>query len=360
MQCVAKWPQAGLQCCVWGLMVLLAVQPEVCGQQVNVDQSAQVVAATESLFGQLSESQRQAVSFRFNDDEQRLRWSNLPSGIFARRGLRMGDLSESQRSAVMGVLKATLSPAGYQAVVDNVEADEQLNSGAGRGRVIFGRDEFYFAVLGQPSLKEPWMWQFGGHHLAVNATIVGTKITLAPSLTGGQPMHYKAGQRAVSQMSEEITVAAKLVQSLTVEQRGKAVVSERFGDMVWGPGRDDMVPQPEGIQGRDLSAEQRQQLLSLLLLRVGLLNAEDAGERRGELEKGLDDTWFSWRGALTADGASSYRVQGPSVFLEYAPQSMGGKPAEHIHAMYREPGNDYGLRWFRESTAAEKSVPDNR
>jgi hypothetical protein len=53
-------------------------------------------------------------------------------------------------------------------------------------------------------------------------------------------------------------------------------------------------------------------------------------------------------------------VQGPSVFLEYAPQSMGGKPAEHIHAMYREPGNDYGLRWFRESTAAEKPVLDNR
>ena len=105
MQCVAKWLQAGLQFCVCVLTVVLAVQPEACGQQADVDQSARVVAATESLFGQLSESQRQTVSFRFNDDEQRLRWSNLPSGIFARRGLRMGDLSESQRSAVMGVLK---------------------------------------------------------------------------------------------------------------------------------------------------------------------------------------------------------------------------------------------------------------
>jgi hypothetical protein len=36
------------------------------------------------------------------------------------------------------------------------------------------------------------------------------------------------------------------------------------------------------------------------------------------------------------------------VFLEFAPQQMGGQPMNHVHAMYREPGNDYGLKWFRE------------
>ncbi|MFN6312740.1 MAG: DUF3500 domain-containing protein [Planctomyces sp.] len=323
-------------------------------QAASADRSEQVVAAAEDLLKVLSAEQRTAVQFRFNDDEQRVRWSNLPSGIFARRGLRMGDLNAQQRQAVYDVVRATLSPAGYQAVLDNVAADEQLKSGAGRGRVIFGSDEFYFSLLGQPSRTEAWMWQFGGHHLAVNATVIGPRITLGPTLTGGQPMRYKAGERQVSQMSEEIALAAAFVQSLTAEQRGRAVLGGRFGDMLLGPGKDGVVPRPEGLRGADLSPEQRQQLVKLVMLRVNLLNEEDAQERRAEVEQGLDDTWFSWRGALTADGAASYRVQGPGVFLEYAPQAMGGAPAEHIHAMYREFGNDYGQRWFQESTASGK------
>ena len=320
------------------------------------DQSERVVVAAESLLKQLSAEQRQAALFRFNDDEQRVRWSNLPSGIFARRGLRMGDLNAQQRQAVLDVVRTTLSPAGYQAVLDNTVADEQLKSGGGGGRVRFGSDEFYFSLLGQPSREEAWMWQFGGHHLAVNATVIGPRITLGPTLTGGQPMHYRAGDRQVSQMSEEIAAAAAFVQSLTAEQRSRAVLGGRFGDMLLGPGKDGVVPRPEGIRGADLTAEQRQQLLSLVMLRVNLLNEEDARERRTELERGLDETWFSWRGPLTADGASSYRVQGPVVFLEYAPQAMGGAPAEHIHAMYREFGNDYGQRWFQESTGSGKAA----
>ncbi|MFM7922919.1 MAG: hypothetical protein ACKPJJ_22080 [Planctomycetaceae bacterium] len=48
-------------------------------------------------------------------------------------------------------------------------------------------------------------------------------------------------------------------------------------------------------------------------------------------------------------------MQGPAFFLEYAPQAMGGAPAEHIHAMYREFGNDYGQRWFQKTAGGVKS-----
>ncbi|MFN5796000.1 MAG: DUF3500 domain-containing protein, partial [Planctomyces sp.] len=85
-------------------------------QAASADRSEQVVAAAETLLKVLSAEQLTAVQFRFNDDEQRVRWSNLPSGIFARRGLRMGDLNAQQRQAVYDVVRATLSPAGYQAV----------------------------------------------------------------------------------------------------------------------------------------------------------------------------------------------------------------------------------------------------
>ena len=37
-----------------------------------------------------------------------------------------------------------------------------------------------------------------------------------------------------------------------------------------------------------------------------------------------------------------YRIQGPHLVIEYAPQ--GGDPAMHIHTMYRDPTNDYGAK----------------
>jgi hypothetical protein len=312
----------------------------------NDDQSVAVYAAATSLLNVLTESQRAAVQFEFKDEEQRQRWSNLPTGIFERKGLRMGDLTPAQREAVMNVLRATLSANGFAQIEENMEAEETLNTGG--GRLKFGRDEFYFSLLGQPSLTEPWMWQFGGHHLALNATVIDQRITLAPSLTGGQPMSFTRDGQPVDQMNEEVAAAFELVNALDETQRSKAVIAGRFGDMQWGPGRDDARMEPRGIRGSELNESQRTLLRRILAERVGLLNDEDTAERMAEIDAGLPDTWFAWSGPNASGSSASYAVHGPSVFLEFAPQQMGGQPMNHVHAMYREPGNDYGLKWFRE------------
>lgn len=310
------------------------------------DQTVKVVAAVDALLAKLNDDERSATVFAFNDENQRVRWSNLPTGIFERKGLRMGDLKSEQFNAVMNVLKATLSEKGFQQVVDNVAAEETLNNGPRRGRLIFGKDEFYFSILGTPSISEPWMWQFGGHHLAINATIVKDRITLGPSLTGGQPMHFSKDGKQITQMADEIALAFELVNSLDDAQRSKAVLGDRFTDMVLGPGRDDVQPEPEGIPGKDLSEAQRTLLKRLVLERVGLLNDEDAKVRSEAIEAQLPNTWFSWRGPTKTGSPAYYRVQSPVCFLEYAPQNMGGAPTEHIHAMYREFRNDYGELWI--------------
>jgi hypothetical protein len=102
------------------------------------DQTVKVVAAAEELLATLSDDERAKTIFKFNDEDQRLRWSNLPTGIFERKGLRMGDLKQEQIDAVMGLIKATMSSDGYQQVVDNMAGEETLKDG-GRGRLVFGR-----------------------------------------------------------------------------------------------------------------------------------------------------------------------------------------------------------------------------
>jgi hypothetical protein len=57
------------------------------------DATGKTVAAAKAFLATLDDAGRAKVSFAFTDNEQKVRWSNFPTGIFARKGLRMGDLS---------------------------------------------------------------------------------------------------------------------------------------------------------------------------------------------------------------------------------------------------------------------------
>src|ERR1044072_7207690 len=58
-----------------------------------------IVASARALLATLDDAGRAKVQFPF-DGPQRTRWSNLPSGIFKREGLRLGDLTPKRRTAV--------------------------------------------------------------------------------------------------------------------------------------------------------------------------------------------------------------------------------------------------------------------
>jgi hypothetical protein len=46
-----------------------------------------------------------------------------------------------------------------------------------------------------------------------------------------------------------------------------------------------------------------------------------------------------WSGPTTKGSAASFRIQGPTVVIEYAPQRGTG----HIHTVIRNPNDDYGV-----------------
>jgi hypothetical protein len=71
-----------------------------------------------------------------------------------------------------------------------------------------------------------------------------------------------------------------------------------------------------------------------------------AAARLAEIKTGLDNTWFAWSGPTQNGSPAYYRIQGPSLVIEYAPQAMGGDATQHIHTIYRDRTNDYGARWI--------------
>ena len=298
--------------------------------------------------------------------EVRRRWSNLPTGVamqvdqgraggpFERNGVKLGALNKAQQDAALALVAATLSASGYQKVIEIVDADEALERTSGSARpatspVRFGRAEYYVAILGAPSASTPWMMQFGGHHLAINITIAGGDSVLTPSHTGAQPTTFVQNGRTVRPLGDELDKALALFATLTPAQLQQAILNYKVADVVAGPGLDGKVIQPEGVRASALNAKQQALLLDLVGEWVEILSSSAAAARMADVKAGLADTYFAWSGPGTKEGGAYFRIQGPTVLIEYAPQASRGADGlpDHIHTFYRDPTNEYGAKLTR-------------
>jgi hypothetical protein len=308
-----------------------------------------IVASAEAFMATLTEAQRQSVEFEFTDNAQRANWSNLPEGIVQRRGIRFGDLASNQRAALNALLSVVLSESGLRNVELQMLADDTLRAN-GRGNPSFGSDYYFVSFLGEPSATAPWMLQFGGHHLAINATFFGADASFSPMLTGGQPVHVSVEGTEVVITERELEAARAFMDSLSVQQRSAVVRSDRAATLLLGPGAFGTVIAPEGIRAADLTQAQKTLLLDIVRARLGFINDNDAASIMARVEADIDQTWFGWWGPLDVQGAAYFRVTGPSILMEYAPQGGGrgggGADPDHVHSMYRDPTNDYGRAWI--------------
>jgi hypothetical protein len=304
--------------------------------------------------------------------------------MFQRHSLRVGDMTPAQRDATFALLQVVLSKMGYEKVQQIMNGDDVLKSqgggrtggrqappggggggrpgpppgggqpagpggpgggggrrGGGGGGVTFGRDEYYMALLGTPSTTTPWRVQFGGHHLGINITIAGAHAVMTPSLPAAQPAKYVLNGETIRPLGRENDKGFALINALDASQRERAILPYQVGDLVLGPLQDGKTIQPEGILASALTPAQQDMLLDIAHEWVGILNDEAAAERMAELRTNLPKTYFAWSGATTNGGLAYYRIQGPTVVIEYAPQQGD---LDHIHTIYRDPTNDYGAK----------------
>jgi len=309
--------------------------------------TSRIVNAANSFLSTLDQKQRGSVLFAFNDETQRVRWSNLPVAMVKRAGLSMGQLTATQRSAALALVSSALSQRGFEKVQEIVEGDEVLKTGSNNNQ-MFGKDLFYISILGTPSQNAPWMLQFGGHHLALNITIAGEHGILTPSLTAAQPALYTLNGKTVRPLGHESDKAIALLNALDEAQRKKAILNYQVADLVLGPGQDGKTIEPEGLKASSMTERQRAMLLDLISEWAGIVHESAADARMAELKSDIPETWFAWSGPTTVtpgrNATAYYRIQGPHLVIEYAPQKLGGDLSNHIHTMYRDPTNDYGRK----------------
>ena len=320
-------------------------------RQPGTNVTERAVTAANAFLASLDPSKRAKANMALST-QTRAVWSNLPTGITLqtgateRNGLKLADMTAEQEKAALALLASVLSRDGYAKAMQIVDADQVLETRTApnreaSSRIRFGRGQFYISILGKPAATDPWMIQFGGHHLGINVTLAGRENALTPTHTGSQPASYSIEGRTIRPLGEENDKAFALMNALSPDQQKQALLGYEVRNIVLGPGTDGKRIAPEGIKGSSLEDKQRAMLLDLTREWIDIIGDQAAAAKAAEVKANLADTYFAWAGSTTNGQPAYFRVQGPTVFIEYAPQGAGAAGTDHIHTIYRDPTNDY-------------------
>jgi hypothetical protein len=325
----------------------------------------QMVDAVGALLAQLTPEQRQAMSFPVDSEKWR-QWQNTELYV-ENYGLRLDEVPEGAREAVMAVLRASLSKKGYE----NSRAVMRLNRFLGDlvgGPEVLGEWAYIFCLFGTPDPVKPWGWQLFGHHLALHCFVIDRQMVLTPTFMGAEPAYADIGPFAgTSLFEDEEREGLALMRSFSRDQQARAIVAHSMvgGDLppgrrhfadnlhLGGAHQDNRIVPYEGLPGGELTAEQRRRLLDLVACYVAPLPSGPLQQRMVEVERHLAATHFCWIGHTDDAAAFYYRIQSPVVFIEF--DHHGGvfltnaEPAKfHVHTIVRTPnGNDYGIDLLR-------------
>lgn len=333
--------------------------------------TAAMVAAAQALLDSLSSGNRARIQHAVDAVEWQT-WAN-PEFMQFDTGLRLEFQPPAVRAAALALVRASLSPEGYELAHNMMLINGFLGDVVGLPDLL---NEFSYniALYGTPDLRAPWGWQLFGHHCAVNCLVVGDRMVLSPVFLGAEPNEIDQGpHRGVRSLTERIDLGLAVMAELTAEQRRRATVYEHMVDPAMPPGRvhpgderhlagafqDNRVIPYEGVPVADLSPAAQHKVLAIAEEFIRLLPAGPRRARLREIDDHLTETWFSWIGGHRSGDVFYYRVQSPvmiaeldhhcGVFLDYdTPQPF------HIHSVLRTPhGNDYGRAYVRQWQAAQ-------
>ena len=318
--------------------------------------------AVEAFLNTLDAKQRTRIVFPVEDETQWRRWHN--AGVLLPQGMSFAEMSESQREAAVGLLRASLSTAGLREATGIMRLNQVLADltpdAQTRRPLPFGQWAYWIAIMGMPSVTEPWGWQVEGRHLAINYLILGDQVVMTPTFMGAEPVRADSGVFAgTAVLQRKQDTAVTLFTSLDARQKARAVIRTAKGpeESLAGAFADNLVLDYAGIPGSDLTRPQRRLLEDVIAQYVGDMDEGHARVKMREVRRHLDSTYFAWIGNADPVGVFYYRLQSPVILIEFdhTPARDPGLPRNHIHSVVRTPnGNDYGLDLLRQHYAVHR------
>jgi Protein of unknown function (DUF3500) len=301
----------------------------------------------------LDPAQRAKAAFGFPDDAERTRWYYTPT---ERGGLPLAEMGPTQQRLAHRLVASGLSEGGYATAATIMGLENVLDAKEGwrrgyDGRAVphRGRDpQLYFvSVFGDPGAGS-WGWRVGGHHVALNWTVVDGRLSASPLFLGANPALTRlVGPGVLRPLAGEEDLGRALLAALAPDQRARAVVSEVAPDDILQRNRARVeLGRPDGLAATAMLPQQRALLEGLVRHYLDRLPEAVAAAEAARVVGGSGDRLhFAWAGGAEPGQPHYYRVQGPRLLIEYDNVQDG---VNHVHAVWRDPGGDFG-----QSTAGE-------
>jgi len=330
----------------------------------QADFRREINKAAVSLFSSLDSLQKKSALRSFHDTA-RIKWNNLPIGIRARAGISIGSLNDQQRKLLHRILSVSLSSQGYLKAtgimhLDNLlkmyfdsiyfkkelkETDYTMIAGLG-----FSHNNYFLAFFGDPS-DSVWAYKIEGHHLSVNFTFVNSRLSVSPFFVGTDPAEFPITQYAGWRvLGQEEDLGIKLINLLTPSQQRKATMNVAVPqDIITGAESGKRLVDDWGIRAAEMTKQQQTLLQYILREFVFNLEYEKAlVEYDNIVAAGIGKIYFGWIGSYKEEEPHYYVLNGPTFLIEFDNRS------NHIHAIWREKGNEFGEDVLKKHYLSEK------
>ena len=314
--------------------------------------------AAEKFIATLPSVQLARTMFPVDDIEWR-KWMN--QHFYARQGICFAEMNEAQRDAAFGLMRVSLSTKGFDLTRNIMRLNETLAELSG-DHAFLGEWLYYIQIYGKPSPTEPWGWKLEGHHAIINYFVLGDQVVMTPLFIGSEPVRATSGKyKGIEILQQEQNDGLEMLKTLPEAQRKQAILnfSKTGNNNLTEAFKDNVVIEYAGLRTNDLAAPARQRFRDLVHLYVSNMDEGHTRVKMDEVDRHLDNTWFTWIGGAQPESAFYYRVQSPVILIEFDHQRPANlrkfaadpdKPTQqHIHCVVRTPnGNDYGKDLLRQ------------
>lgn len=347
---------------------------------------ARMSEAADNFITSLSAEQRKTALIDFDDSAERTFWDYTP---IMRRGLPLNEMDRPQQRLAYRLLSTGLSRAGYNTATTIMGLEPLLDAKENWRTEDWFRDSmrYYISIFDRPDPKKHWGWRFEGHHISLHYTIVDGKIIApTPTFFGSNPAKSPLNSVATLRLlAATEDLARELMYTLDDEQRSVALLSRLTPPDIMQLNRPKVIDRalpaispefddPPGVRAMGNFLDYEMDLLSLTLEQLEPVRysttpsgiaagAMDNGQREiikaliaeyvhrmpdelAEIEMkkiealGLENVHFAWAGRLEKNQAHYYRLQGPRFLVEY---DNVQNDANHVHSVWRDPENDFGV-----------------
>lgn len=227
----------------------------------------------------------------------------------------------------------------------------------------WSHENYYLAIFGLPDHVKPWAIKFGGHHMALSATMKGNDISISPYFSGTDPSEVKSDKYAgLRVLSKEEDYGFMLLHMLSTSQKAKVILSkETPRDIITSPNGPQRIDQYYGLPGSMMTVSQKQMMELLINEYIHNFEHPIAHQFNSKIMKtGLNKVYFAWIGSQENNKPHYYILHGPDFIIEY--DNVGFQnDGNHIHCILRQTGNEFGEDLLKQhyNHMPHQTIPNN-